>query len=81
MNMTSTLVFICTVLSSIVFGASIGFNYGIKRGVELSMETAIKETVKNLYKEFKRLGMDEQFTSIVNKVFDSKKIKLWEDEK
>ena len=68
------------VLTSIAFGFHIGLHIGMKRGIELSIETAIKETVKSIKKEFEKLGMSDQFKTIVNKIFDSKKINLWEDE-
>lgn len=68
------------VLTSILFGVHIGFNAGVKHGIEISIETAIKETVKSINEEFKKLEMDDQFKIIVNKIFDSKKINLWEDE-
>ena len=77
---TDIIIYVCSILSSIAFGASIGFSRGIKKGIEISMETAITETVKHLYDEFKVLGKGEQFKNIVNKVFDINRLNLWEDE-
>lgn len=68
------------VLTSIAFGILLGYRIGMKRGIDISMEVAIKLTIKIINKEFKKLGMDNQFKTIVNKIFDSKKINLWEDE-
>jgi hypothetical protein len=39
-----------------------------------------EEWPKSINKEFEKLGMSDQFKTIVNKIFDSKKINLWEDE-
>ena len=68
------------VLTSIAFGFHIGYDIGVKHGIDISIETAIKQTIKSINKEFEKLGMGEQFKIIVNKIFDSKKINLWEDE-
>lgn len=64
----------------IVTSYILGLTIGMRRGIEISIETAIKQTVKSINKEFEKLGMSDQFKIIVNKIFDSKKINLWEDE-
>ena len=73
------LIIAAIVLTSILFGANIGFHYGIKKGIDISMETAITETIKHLYDEFKKLGNEDQFKNVVKKVFDTKRLKDWED--
>ena len=71
---------IITIVLMVLTSIAFGFHIGLHIGMKLSMETAIKETIKSINKEFKKLGMGEQFKIIVNKIFDSKKINLWEDE-
>ena len=44
------------------------------------MQTAIEGIIKSLAKEFGKIGMKDQFKIIVNKVFDTTKLNLWEDE-
>ena len=77
---TDILIFALIVLSSVMLGANIGFNYGIKKGIDISMETAITETINHLKDEYKKMGMDDQFMTIVKKVFDTKRLKLTEED-
>ncbi len=65
------------VLTSILFG----FSMGLRRGIEISMQTAIEGTVKALAEGFDKLGMKDTFKTIVNDTFDSTKLNFWEDEK
>lgn len=74
--MTNVLLIVGIVISSV----GLGFSIGIKRGIEISMKTAIEGTIKSLEVEFDKLGMKDQFKTIVNRTFDKKKLNLWEDE-
>lgn len=64
----------------IVFSIGLGYSIGIKHGIRISMGITIERTVKMLAKEFDKLGMKDQFKTIVNKTFDITKLNLWEDE-
>ena len=77
MTMTNLLLIAGIVICSV----GLGYSIGIKQGIEMSMETAIERTVKILTKEFGKIGMKDQFKTIVNRTFDTTKLNLWEDEK
>lgn len=64
----------------VISSVGLGYSIGIKRGIEISMQTAIEGIIKSLAKEFCKIGMKDQFKTIVNKVFDTTKLNLWEDE-
>ena len=74
--MTKVLLIVGIIISSV----GLGYSIGIKHGIEMSMKTAIERTAKILAKEFDKLGMKDQFKTIVNKTFDTTKLNLWEDE-
>lgn len=64
----------------IVFSIGLGYSIGIKQGIRISIGIAIERTIKILAKEFDKLGMKDQFKTIVNKTFDTTKLNLWENE-
>lgn len=74
--MTNVLLITGIIVSSI----GLGYSIGIKQGVEISMKTSIERTIKILAKEFDKLGMKDQFKTIVNKTFDTTNLNLWENE-
>ena len=76
MTMTNVLLITGIIVSSI----GLGYSIGIKQGVEISMKTSIERTIKILAKEFDKLGMKDQFKTIVNKTFDTTNLNLWENE-
>ena len=63
----------------IIFSIGLGYSIGIKHGIEISMKTSIERTIKMLAEEFDKLGMKDQFKTIINKTFDATKLDLWEE--
>ena len=68
-------------ISSIAFGFNIGYSKGIEHGINISIETAIRETINHLQDEFEKVGLKDQFEEIIEKVFDTKRLKLEMEEK
>lgn len=64
------------VITSIGLGFNLGHNVGLKHGIDIAMETAIRETIKHLQTEFEKVGLRDQFTDIIQKTFDTKKLNL-----
>lgn len=64
------------VITSIGLGFNLGHNVGLKHGIDIAIETAIRETIKHLQTEFEKVGLRDQFTDIIQKTFDTKKLNL-----
>jgi hypothetical protein len=82
MEMTNSIIILLGIaISSIAFGFHLGYSKGIEHGINISIETAIRETINHLQDEFEKVGMKDQFTKIIEKVFDTKRLKLEMEEK